>query len=62
MMTQAEKFDNTTLELEALKVVVKELTAKIQYLVEWADHRALLEDHAFTFPDGDVWKAQDVDV
>lgn len=53
---------NDTVELEAVKAVVKELTGKIQFLVEWADSKGLLEDHAFTFPDGDVWKAQDVDV
>lgn len=51
-----------TIEVEALKIVVKELTAKIQCLVEWADEKGLLEEHAFTFPDGDVWKAQDIDV
>lgn len=48
-------------ELEAVKNVVKELTAKVQHLVEVLDGKGLLEDHAYTFPDGDVWKAQDVE-
>lgn len=49
------------MEAEALRHVVTELTGKIQLLVEWMDGRGLLDDHCFTFPDGDVWKAQDVE-
>ena len=48
-------------EVEALKYVVKELTAKVQTLVLLLDEHNLLEDHAYTFPDGDVWKAKDVE-
>ena len=48
-------------EVEALKHVVKELTGKLHHLVVWVDGKGLLEDHAFTFPDGDVWKAQDIE-
>lgn len=48
-------------ELEAVRDVVKELTSKVQHLVEVLDNKGLLEDHSYTFPDGDVWKAQDVE-
>jgi hypothetical protein len=47
--------------VEALKHVVQELTHKIHFLVQWADEKGLLEDHQFEFPDGDVWKARDVE-
>ena len=53
--------EDPVIVVEAQKHVIKELSDKIQFLVEWADSRGLLEDHAFTFPDGDVWKAQDVE-
>lgn len=46
-------------EAEALKHVVTELMAKIQVLVSELDERGLLEEHTYTFPDGDTWKAQD---
>ena len=48
-------------EAAALKFVVKELTAKVQQLVDFLDGKGLLEEHAFTFPDGDIWKAKDVE-
>lgn len=48
-------------EIEALKGVVKELTAKIQLLVELLDQHGLLQNHRYEFPDGDVWKAQDIE-
>lgn len=48
-------------EVMAVKHVVTELTAKVQLLVELLDDKGLLEDHAFTFPDGDVWKAKDIE-
>lgn len=35
-----------------------ELAAKIQFLVDWADQNHLLEEHLFTFPDGDTWTAK----
>ena len=53
--------DDLLIEIEALKGVVQEYAAKIQYLVDWADGRLLLEDGSFTFPDGDTWKARDTD-
>ena len=43
----------------AQKEVITELMAKIQFLVDWMESQHLLEDHAFTFPDGDIWKAKD---
>ena len=49
------------MELQALKIVNAELTAKIQHLVEVLDEKGLLEEHCYTFPDGDVWKTQDVE-
>ena len=54
--------DESVMEIAALKEVVAELTSKIQLLVEWADKQGMLEDHVFTFPDGDVWKAADSDL
>ena len=62
-MTDKEPLDpdNPIMQIEALKIVVKELTSKIQLLVEFLDEKGLLEEHLFTFPDGDIWKAQDVD-
>jgi hypothetical protein len=53
--------EDPQMTVEALKHVVQELTHKIHFLVAWADEKGLLEDHAFTFPDGDIWKAKDVD-
>lgn len=53
--------EDPTMAAEALRGVVKELTAKIQFLVDWIDQRGLLEDHAFTFPDGDYWKSRDLE-
>lgn len=50
------------MEVAALREVVKELTAKVQLLVEFLDERGLLEEHCFTFPDGDVFKAKDIDL
>lgn len=60
-LTDPVEKTSDTVELEAVKAVVKELTSKVQFLVEWLDDRGLLEDHCFTFPDGDVWKAQDIE-
>lgn len=51
--------EDPLITVEAQKQVIKELTTKIQFLVELLDYHGLLEDHAFTFPDGDIWKAQD---
>jgi len=51
--------DDPMLTVEAQKRVIAELMGKIQMLVDWADEKGLLEDGAFTFPDGDTWKARD---
>lgn len=51
--------EDPQLTAEAQKHVIKELSDKIQLLVDWLDHKGLLEDGVFTFPDGDVWKARD---
>jgi len=51
--------EDPLMTVEAQKLVIKELTDKIQFLVDWADSSGFLEGHAFTFPDGDIWKAQD---
>jgi hypothetical protein len=51
--------EDPLITVEAQKLVIAELTAKIQFLVEKLDDAGMLEDHAFTFPDGDIWKAQD---
>jgi len=53
--------EDPTLVAEAQKFVIKELTAKVQQLVDLLDSKGLLEEGAFTFPDGDVWKARDVE-
>ena len=53
--------DDPVLTAEAQKHVIKELSAKIQMLVDLLDEKNLLEEHAFTFPDGDVWKSKDID-
>ena len=53
--------EDPLITVEALKGVVTELTGKVQLLVELLDSKGLLEEHVFTFPDGDVWKAQDVE-
>lgn len=34
-----------------------ELNRKVQFLVDWVDGQGLLEEHLFTFPDGDSWEA-----
>ena len=53
--------EDPILQAQALQFVVKELTAKVQQLVDFLDSKGLLEEGAFTFPDGDVWKARDVE-
>lgn len=53
--------EDDKMTIEALRLVVKELSDKIQHLIDWADSRGMLEDHSYTFPDGDVFKAQDVE-
>lgn len=30
----------------------------LQYVINWADERGMLEDHCFTFPDGETWGAK----
>lgn len=55
-----DNLENSPLEVAALKQVVKELTGKVQLLVDWVDEKGLLEDHVFTFPDGDVYVADGV--
>jgi hypothetical protein len=43
---------------DAIQAHAHDCAAKIQYLVDWADGRGLLEEHVFTFPDGDTWEAK----
>ena len=43
---------------DSLAEQCRELAGKIQFLVDWADANKLLEDHVFTFPDGDIWEAK----
>lgn len=40
---------------------IGDLTAKLQWLVNWLDHKGHLPEHLFTFPDGDVWEATRAD-
>lgn len=35
--------------------VIKDLNARIQYLVDYIDGEGRLEEHCFTFPDGETW-------
>lgn len=35
--------------------MAKDYSAKIQYLIDWLDEVGQLEEHCFTFPDGDTW-------
>jgi hypothetical protein len=53
--------DDPLLTIEAQKRVIAELMGKIQHLVDEMDINGRLEDHAYTFPDGDTWKARDVE-
>jgi hypothetical protein len=53
--------DDPVMTVEALKHVVDELMGKIQTLVVLLDEHGLLENHTYTFPDGDVWKTKDVE-
>ena len=39
------------------KAKLSEALAKIQYLVDFMDRQELLEEHRFTFPDGDMWES-----
>lgn len=34
-----------------------EASYKIRYMVDYLDQQGLLEEHCFTFPDGDTWWA-----
>jgi len=47
--------------IEALKRALKEMAEKVQFLVDLLDNKGLLEEHAFEFPDGDIWKSKDVE-
>lgn len=40
-----------------MKAEVHDLAGRVQCLVNWADREGLLEEHVFTFPDGDTWHA-----
>lgn len=44
---------------EALQLEVRDLRAKVQFCVDFMDHRGLLEasERCFAFPDGDTWRA-----
>lgn len=53
--------EDPVIVVEAQKHVIKELSDKIQLLVDLLDSKGLLDDGAFTFPDGDIWKARDVE-
>lgn len=37
---------------------ISELEAKLQFLVDYLDKSGLLEEHSFTFPDGDTWASE----
>ena len=37
---------------------ISELEAKLQFLVDYLDIMSLLEEHSFTFPDGDTWNSR----
>jgi hypothetical protein len=52
-----EHADGHTPECPYWTQPVADLVAKLQCLVDWADGQGLLEDHVFTFPDGDIWAA-----
>ena len=43
------------------KADVSELVAKVQYLVDFMDRKSQLEEHCFTFPDGDTWHVTEAD-
>jgi hypothetical protein len=36
---------------------IEQLRARVQFLIDWADKLGYLEDHCFTFPDGETWYA-----
>ena len=44
-------------KVEAFRAMATDLSAKVQCLVDWADSLGLLEEHLFTFPDGESWEA-----
>lgn len=52
--------EDPLITVEAQKLVIKELVEKVQFLVDKLDDAGMLEEHAFTFPDGDIWKSQDL--
>lgn len=43
---------------DSLAEQCRDLAAKVQLMVDWADGEGLLDDHTFTFPDGDIWEAK----
>ena len=59
VLSAAREPASPEMTVAALQHVVEELTAKIQLLVDHMDLNDMLEDHCFTFPDGDVYKAKD---
>lgn len=49
--------EDTTPTLESYKEYTDDVVSKLQYLVDFMDKCGWLEDHCFTFNDGDVWRA-----
>ena len=49
--------EDTTPILESYKEYTDDVVSKLQYLVDFMDKCGWLEDHCFTFNDGDVWRA-----
>jgi len=45
-------------KVERNREAATDYAAKVQFLINWADSRGLLEEHVFTFPDGDTWEAK----
>lgn len=43
---------------EEISLDLKDLIAKLQFMVDWADANGYLPDHSFTFPDGETWEAR----
>jgi hypothetical protein len=43
--------------MDPIEQLVMDLSAKVQFLVNFADKNGLLPEHVFTFPDGDIWEA-----
>ena len=54
---QLQQLGDLRRQLDDASTAAKDMAGKIHFLVNHLDRDGQLEEHVFTFPDGDVWEA-----